>query len=212
MEDLTMSAALPSGFIAGNHFDKYRSEHRLHRWLMDGFLRAAVELLEQASPSQIFEIGCGPGDLAARLLSRARLPRRPQYLGIDLAPDQIAMARDRYPNLSFDVASAYRLPCADGAVDLAIACEVCEHLEEPHQAVRELARITRRYALISTPWEPVWRGLNMLRGKYLATGGNTPGHVQHFTRRGLRTLVEPYFDVIAVRRPLPWTMLLVEKR
>jgi hypothetical protein len=64
---------------------------------------------------------------------------------------------------------------------------------------------------VSTPWDPVWRALNVLRGRYLARLGNTPGHVQHFTRRGLERLARTELRILERRTPLPWTILLGER-
>lgn len=50
--------------------------------------------------------------------------------------------------------------------------------------------------------------MNMMRGAYLSHLGNTPGHLQHWSSRQIIALAERYFEVIAVKRPLPWTMLL----
>jgi hypothetical protein len=72
--------------------------------------------------------------------------------------------------------------------------------------------IPRRAVLLSTPWEPVWRLLNLARGRYVRDLGNTPGHVQHFGRRALVRLAEARLRVVAVRRPLPWTVILGEPR
>ena len=37
--------------------------------------------------------------------------------------------------------------------------------------------------------------------------GNTPGHVNHWTRWGFHKFVESRFHVQQVRSPLPWTMV-----
>ena len=50
----------------------------------------------------------------------------------------------------------------------------------------------------------------MARGKYLADYGNTPGHIQHFSRSGLIKLAETRLKIVAKRTPLPWTVLLGE--
>jgi len=70
--------------------------------------------------------------------------------------------------------------------------------------------VASRRVLISTPWDPVWRALNMARGRYLAALGNTPGHIQHFTRRSLERLARTRLRVLERRTPLPWTVLLGE--
>jgi hypothetical protein len=72
--------------------------------------------------------------------------------------------------------------------------------------------VSARHVLLSTPWEPVWRLLNMARGRYLRDLGNTPGHVQHFSRRALLDARRHRLHVREVRRPLPWTVILGEVR
>src|SRR6266545_1005603 len=179
---------LPPGFVAGNHFDKYRSRNPIHRALVSGFLRAARELVTQAAPATVLEVGCGSGDLAARLF-RADGPPSVAYTEIDISPEEVARARARYPVGKFQVASAYDLPLPDRAFDLVVVCEVLEHLDRPADCLREVERVCAAHVLVSVPWEPVWRILNLVRGQYWRRLGNTPGHVQHFSRRNCRRLV-----------------------
>ena len=49
-------------------------------------------------------------------------------------------------------------------------------------------------------------------GKYIADFGNTPGHVNHWSRRGFLDLLARRFEIVAVRAPLPWTMALCKVR
>jgi len=58
------------------------------------------------------------------------------------------------------------------------------------------------------PREPIWRALNLARGKYVRDLGNTPGHLGHWSRRGFLELLGGRLEVVAVRTPLPWTMAL----
>lgn len=203
-------ADVPANFVPGNHFDKYRSRNFVHRLLMKGFLSSAKSLLSRARPDRILEVGCGPGDLASRLLGFDS-SFSPDYAGIDVSEEAILAAKERSPHRDFRVASAYALPFADSSFDMVIACEVLEHLERPADAIREIARVCGKHLLVSVPWEPAWRLLNCARGKYLAQLGNTPGHVQHFSRTGIRQLVGSRFAIIAEERPLPWTMLLAAR-
>jgi SAM-dependent methyltransferase len=104
-------------------------------------------------------------------------------------------------------ASALELPFANSTFDLVLAIEVLEHLPDPGQAMREIARVASDAVVVSVPWEPVWRVGNLARGRYLTDLGNTPGHIQHFTRRGLVSLARASLDVDLVLRPVPWTMI-----
>jgi 2-polyprenyl-3-methyl-5-hydroxy-6-metoxy-1,4-benzoquinol methylase len=192
--------------IAGNTFDKYGSRNPVHRRLMRRFLADAAELVRRAAARRVLEVGCGSGELSAALFAAAPV----EFHGVDLSPQQVEDARRMQPDRSFQVASAYELPFDRGAFDLVVACEVLEHLDHPEQALREIRRVCAGHVLVSVPWEPVWRLANLARGAYVRQLGNTPGHVQHFSRRRLRALVRSQFRLLEERRPFPWTMLLAE--
>jgi hypothetical protein len=51
--------------------------------------------------------------------------------------------------------------------------------------------------------------MNMARGAYLKDLGNTPGHLNHWSRKGFVELLSRHGQVVATRSPFPWTMLLV---
>jgi SAM-dependent methyltransferase len=101
------------------------------------------------------------------------------------------------------------LEFADDEFELVAATEVLEHVVAPERALAEMARVASRHLLVSVPHEPLWRALNMARGAYLKDLGNTPGHLNHWTRRSFVSLLGRHGEVVQTRSPFPWTMLLV---
>ena len=89
------------------------------------------------------------------------------------------------------------------------AIEALEHIPQPEQTLAEMARVAKRHLLVSVPHEPLWRALNLARGAYVGAGGNTPGHVNHWSKRSFVKLLERHGEVSEARSPFPWTMLLV---
>jgi hypothetical protein len=87
--------------------------------------------------------------------------------------------------------------------------EVLEHVPEPQAVLAEMCRVASRWLLVSVPREPLWRALNLARGAYLRELGNTPGHVNHWSRRAFTELLGGYGELVELRSPLPWTMALV---
>jgi hypothetical protein len=83
-----------------------------------------------------------------------------------------------------------------------------EHLDDPEAALEIVARLASPWAIVSVPREPLWRVLNLGRLKYVRALGNTPGHLQHWSRRSFLEFLEPRLKVVAVRSPVPWTMAL----
>ncbi len=192
-----------AGNIVGNHENKYASRNPIARYLVDHFLDAVTELYASTCAQSVLEVGCGEGRLATHLMTHGHRPER--FVACDL---ELHLAPDVDDTIEFLPASIYELPFADRSFELVVCCEVLEHLHDPAKGLAELARVAQRAVLLSTPWEPVWRALNVARGKYWRDLGNTPGHVQHFSRRGLLSLASRELEVITVRRPVPWTVLL----
>jgi 2-polyprenyl-3-methyl-5-hydroxy-6-metoxy-1,4-benzoquinol methylase len=198
-----------SGIITGNTYDKYGSSNPLVRRLMSGFERSLDALLDQAAPRSLLDVGCGEGVLVHRWAGRLGDGRR--LVGIDLEEESIqaGWAEHQAPNLEYRVMQAENLPFADGEFDLASAIEVLEHLPDPEHTLSEMARCAGRHLLVSVPREPLWRMLNMARGAYWPALGNTPGHLNHWSKRSFVELLSRHGEVVEVRSPFPWTMLLV---
>ena len=192
----------------GNTFDKYGSTNPVVRRLMSGFHAALDELWELAAPRSVLDVGCGEGVLTAEWAQRLGDRR---VVGIDLDDQKLRAEWEgrRRPNLEFRAEEATRLSFADGEFDLAAAIEVLEHVPDPEATVAEMARVAERWLLVSVPREPLWRGLNMVRGAYWGALGNTPGHVNHWSRRSFVSLLARHGTVQETRSPFPWTMLLV---
>jgi 2-polyprenyl-3-methyl-5-hydroxy-6-metoxy-1,4-benzoquinol methylase len=197
------------GTITGNTYDKYGSTNPLVRRMMVGFERSLDELFGLADPSSLLDVGCGEGVLVHEWATRLGEGKR--VVGIDLEEDSIQQgwSQRQAPNLEYKVMRAENLPFADDEFDLACAIEVLEHVPDPAHTVAEMARCAQRHLLVSVPREPLWRMLNMARGAYWADLGNTPGHLNHWSRRSFVALLSRHGRVAEVRSPFPWTMLLV---
>jgi SAM-dependent methyltransferase len=196
------------GVVTGNTYDKYGSTNPVVRRLMSAFERTLDELFEKSDPSSVLDVGCGEGVLVHQWAQRLGERR---VVGIDLQEDSIqaGWAQRQAPNLEYQVMHAENLPFAESEFDLACAIEVLEHVPDPEHTLAEMARCAERHLLVSVPREPLWRGLNMARGAYWPALGNTPGHLNHWSRRSFVQLLSRYGVVAEVRSPFPWTMLLV---
>jgi 2-polyprenyl-3-methyl-5-hydroxy-6-metoxy-1,4-benzoquinol methylase len=196
------------GIVTGNTYDKYGSSNPVVRRLMAAFEGQLQELFELSNPASVLDIGCGEGVLVHRWAQQRSDAR---IVGIDLEEESIQAGwRQRQaPNLEYRVMPAEDLPFEQDEFELASAIEVLEHVPDPERTVAEMARCASRHLLVSVPREPLWRMLNMARGAYWADLGNTPGHLNHWSRRSFVSLLARHGDVVEVRSPFPWTMLLV---
>ncbi len=207
-----MNGPVPHRPVAGNVYDKYNSANPVVIRLMRGFLNSMDDLLMRLDVGSVIEVGCGEGELAARIL---RMVPGVRYAGFDISPEVIGEARRRYPGLSFSVLPIEQLTAEAGEADLVIASEVMEHLDDPAAGIESILRLPFRYLLLSVPREPVWRFLNIARGRYLMSFGNTPGHVNHWSKRGFLGFLSRFHDSLKVefiRSPFPWTMVVCSKK
>jgi ubiquinone/menaquinone biosynthesis C-methylase UbiE len=196
------------GTVTGNTFDKYGSTNPVVRRLMAGFERALDDLFRAAAPASILDVGCGEGVLTHKWADRIAPGR---VVGLDLEDPRIQAEWEqrRADNLEYRVMKAENLPFGDGEFELAAAIEVLEHVPDPEHTVAEMARVASGHLLVSVPREPLWRALNMARGAYLRDLGNTPGHLNHWSKRAFVRLLAQHGEVVEARSPFPWTMLLV---
>jgi 2-polyprenyl-3-methyl-5-hydroxy-6-metoxy-1,4-benzoquinol methylase len=198
------------GQPVGTWSDKYTTRNLIAASLVRGFEQAVRALLAQAvsPPQTILEVGCGEG-YTTKLLAETGLPVR----AVDWSRQVIAEARALHssPSVRFEVRDLHQLTAPNDSADIVVALEVLEHVADPHSAMRLLAALAGRWLLLSVPREPLWRLLNLARGHYMARMGNTPGHVNHWSTRGFARFVGGYAEVVRVRTPLPWTVLLARR-
>lgn len=205
---MTASAATGAPVPTGNTFNKYGSTNPVVQRLMAGFQGALDELFSRAAPRSVLDVGCGEGVLSARWAQRLDPGR---VVGIDLDDPKLRdeWARRGRANLQFRAMPAERLGFAEDEFDLVAATEVLEHVPDPGRVLSEMTRVARRHLLVSVPREPLWRILNVARGAYVRELGNTPGHLNHWSRSSFEGLLGGFGEVVATRAPFPWTMLLV---
>lgn len=197
--------------LGGNAYDKYHTTNPIARRLMRGFLGSFEDLVQRVRPTTAFEVGCGEGYLSMRLLENG-IDARGCDLDTGVVRKANALTAARGHGERFTARSVYEIAPGEISADLIVCCEMLEHVPDPGAALDVLAAQHALHWLLSVPREPIWRCLNMARGKYVADLGNTPGHIQHWSASGFRQLVERRFKVVERRTPLPRTMLLCAPR
>lgn len=194
--------------VIGNHTQKYTAKNPAIRWLTARWVDRLRGLLDQIAAdsagagTRALEVGCGEGVIAQELTTRW-----PSVTALDL-PDAGLRAhwRDR-PGPGYLHADAHRLPFSDHQFDVVVAAEVLEHLPDPERGLAEIARVGRGHLLLSVPREPIFRGCNLLAGRYVRDLGNTPGHLNHWSTRSFVRFVSTVAEVRAVTKPFPWTVV-----
>jgi SAM-dependent methyltransferase len=204
---VTPSPLIDDGVVIGNVFDKHHSRNPMVRRFMAGFDQGLFRLLDLAgAPSSVLEVGCGEGHVTALLAQRFPAAR---VLGTDVSAMMVGIARREHPELRFGISSIYDV--ADlGSWDLVVACG----LRAPNDpaALDAICAKNPVKVLITVPREPLWRLLNIARGQYWRSLGNTPGHVRHWSRSALLEFLGRRLEIEDVRTPTPWTQVLGRPR
>jgi 2-polyprenyl-3-methyl-5-hydroxy-6-metoxy-1,4-benzoquinol methylase len=189
---------------------KHESQNPIQRALIDNFHGKAVEMIRRAQPSTILELGCGEG-YVLRALADAGIGA--ELTGIELDSRAAKIASERLGERATIEQRDARELAADGRrFDMVLMLEVLEHIQDPAQMLPILDSLTNGWVLLSVPWEPVFRGLNLLRGKNITRLGNDPDHVNHWGRLGFAKFVSTRFDIVTSPEVFPWTMVLARSR
>jgi ubiquinone/menaquinone biosynthesis C-methylase UbiE len=113
---------------------------RLHHDIADRC--ADLALARSPSPGRVLDVGCGTGYLLRRLAQRC--PAATELAGIDAAPGmvqatrQVAAADGR---LSFQIATAERLPYPAGTFDLVVSTTSFDHWADQRAGLAQCARV-----------------------------------------------------------------------
>lgn len=193
--------------VIGNVYDRYETNNPIARRLMNGFLSRFDTLLDRSGAKEVHEVGCGEGNLTARM-ALAGLKVRGSDFSERIIAEANTNAKEAGISVDYKSASIYDLDPAVDSAELIVCCEVLEHLDEPEKAVEMLAQLANPFLIVSVPREPIWRVLNVARGAYLREWGNTPGHLQHWSQKSFLEMLRTKFEIVVENSPFPWTMAL----
>ncbi len=191
--------------IPGNYYNKHTTKNPLVRVMMANFHTILESFFSKTNAKKVLDVGCGEGYTTSFIRSRHK---DVSICGIDLEESIIALARQLHPGIVFKKGDIYKLDFPNKSFDVIIANEVLEHLDNPVSALQELRRVAKVYCIISVPNEPLFRLANLIRLKYIGDLGNTPGHVQNFTKKQFENLLKKHFASVEVKTSTLWNIAL----
>lgn len=187
---------------------EYASRNPVTKVLLDNFFNKIHRALQMVPGDQTFlEIGCGAGESFRRIYEMIA----PRHFEVSEYDERYVrkLKETGFP-LKVIQESVYALDRADASFDCVIMLEVLEHLKDYELALNEIFRVARRHVILSVPHEPLWRIMNLLRGRYRCAWGNTPGHVNHWSVPRFTKLIARFGRVRKIYTPLPWIIVLAE--
>lgn len=177
-------------------------------------LPAIRSLLPRGQRLTVLDAGCGNGYIAGKLAELGH-----KVVGIDLAEDGIAIARNAYPNLRFEVCSVYDdLKRVVNNVDLVVSSEVIEHLFYPRIFLSNMHDVIRPggHIILTTPYHGYLKNLLIsLLGMWDKhhTVDWDGGHIKFFSEQSISRLLRlgGFSNVVfrnAGRLPLLWKSMV----
>lgn len=191
-----------------NNLAKYQSKNCLKKFFIKLFIKRIIKIIEKFQVDNILDVGCGEGIIIYEISQK--IPRI-RIDGLDISSQSIQLAKKLLPDNIFFEGDIIKMPFSDNSYNLVIALEVLEHLTEPELALQELKRVTRKYCLISVPWEPYFSLGNFLSGKNIKRLGKDSEHLQFWNKKQIIGLVNKYFQVISIKLSFPWIIILTKK-
>jgi SAM-dependent methyltransferase len=162
-----------------------------HWWYRERRAILAGQLRRLGGPGQALDIGAAGGGNTRVLVAHGW-----EATATDLSEVALAVARER--GLRAVRADARRLPMEPASLDLVLAFDVLEHVEEDHLVTEEMARVLRPggRALVAVPCDmALW-----------SAHDEAVGHVRRYTRASLCAVMEK--AGLRVERVWSWNVLL----
>ncbi len=204
--------SIHEGIVVGTSGNKYSTKNPIARYLINNFDKAIGKIIKDAAPTKILELGCGEGHVTNIILEKTSA----EIVATDISESILEKAREKIKDkrVSFKVINAESFSADDEILDcdFVVCCEVLEHLNNPTFALKNMREINADRYLFSVPREPLWRILNFVRGAYISDFGNSPGHIQHWSKKRFTSLLENNgFNPEIICSPPPWTIAFCKK-
>lgn len=107
---------------------------------------AAVAWLVGAEQKSVLEVGAGTGKLTESLIAAGH-----DVHATDPSAEMLGKLSERLPDVRTSIATAERLPCIDGSVDL-VVCAQAFHWFDQEAALAEFARVLRPGGHVALLW------------------------------------------------------------
>ena len=187
------------------NYEKHTTKNLFLKLLLKRFTYDIIKEIERFGPiKNLADAGCGEG------FTTDRVKRALQHLNVDaydIQPEYINYAKTHFPNISFNNLAFEK---TKKRYDLVLCLEVLEHLPNPEKFLQVLADHTIKGVIVSVPREPLFRIANIFRGKYLLNTGNTPGHINHWTKSSFTKFLKACSKDVTVRTNSLWIIGVIK--
>lgn len=127
-----------------------------HYWYTVPVMKARIEkIIELAAPAdqEIIEVGCNEGFVSKALLENGAS----RVVPVDYDQNMVNKANQIF-GIDAILGDIHSLPFEDQSFDIALGCEVLEHIVNPFRGLSELFRVARQKVIITVPVGEYWAG------------------------------------------------------
>ena len=127
--------------VPPDYYDRGMANNMLQRIWHTRKFQVFRQLTGKRDYKKILDVGCAGGTMTAKIANF--FPQSLVY-GVDVYDQAIAYAKRKYPQMSFTVCDAHRLPFAANSFDLIVCYETIEHVVDPLVVLREILRVLKK--------------------------------------------------------------------
>ena len=104
-------------------------------------INLATRIIKDIKFKNCLDVGCAIGYMLNQI--QKAFPEK-KYIGVDVYDKAIKFAQKSYPEISFKIAAADKLPFKDNSFDLSLCYETIEHVEDPEGCLKEIKRVLKK--------------------------------------------------------------------
>lgn len=194
--------------ISNHYFDNCNFKNPIIKILMKNFYKTLIDAVKKENITSMLDIGCGEGHVTNILKTYfEKNNQNVNIVGLDYDQQAVLCANRIYPSLNIKQGNILNL---SKKYDLLISTEVLEHIEDFETAIKNCKKVSP-ICVFSVPNEPWFRIANIFRLKYLKKLGNTPGHVNNWSKKEFYQLLKKHFKCVKIRTTGLWNVVVCKK-
>ena len=144
-----------------------------------------TKALEMATGPRVLDVGCGDGLFLEMLADKGF-----RVQGVDVSEEGVKKCKEKGLDAVVVDASSGNLPFKDNEFDSVTLLDILEHLYFPEDLLKEAARVSKKYVIISIPnFNSFPARLQVLFGKVPENNRPHKGHVYWFNYGNLMTMI-----------------------
>lgn len=183
----------------------------MRKYLINNFLDKFLQMSDINENDKICDLGCGEGFVIQKLIETNK---NLVISGYDISEQALNIAKENFPEVDFELINLTNIPSKIGTqhFDKLLLMEVLEHIDEYDKVLTSISKLDFEKFIISVPNEPYFSLGNFMFGKNVKDLGKDPEHVNFWSPKEFRKLLENYFIVEQFALPFPWQIAVCRKK